>query len=87
MEESEERSSFLWQIISCSLIGLLIIVVCNFQTFSDRSFVCAFELITFYLKIRLDCKMYLPKHKKITRAINIFIQSAQQRQRDLEASE
>ena len=33
-EESEEKSSFLWLIISCSLIGLLIIAVRNFQTFS-----------------------------------------------------
>ena len=30
IEESEERSSFLWQIISCSIIGLLIIAVYYF---------------------------------------------------------
>ena len=35
----------MWQIISCSFIGLLIIAVHNFQSFSDRSFVSAFELI------------------------------------------
>ena len=40
----------MWQIISCSLIGLLIIAVRNFQRFSDRSFVSAFELI-FVLKL------------------------------------
>ena len=44
MEESEERSSFLWKIISCSLIDLLIIAVHNFQRFFDRSFVSVFEL-------------------------------------------
>ena len=49
IEESEESNSFLWQIISCSLIGLLIIAVRNFQGFSDRSFV-AFEVI-FILKL------------------------------------
>ena len=31
LEEREERSSFLWQIISGSLTGLLIIAVHNFQ--------------------------------------------------------
>ena len=41
------------QIVSCSLIDLLIIAVRNFQRFSDRSFVSAFELV-FILK----------KHKK-----------------------
>ena len=52
MEESEEMSSYLWQIMSCSLIviGLLIIAVRNLQRFSDRSFVSAFELI-FILKL------------------------------------
>ena len=45
LEESEERSSFLRQIISCSLTGQLIIAVLNFQRFFDRSFVSAFELI------------------------------------------
>ena len=54
IEESEERSSFLWQIISCSLIKSN--SVRNFQRFSNRSFVSAFELI-FILKIRLDCKL------------------------------
>ena len=49
-KKSEERSSFLWQILSCILIGLLIIDVSNFQRFSDRSFVSAFELI-FILKL------------------------------------
>ena len=32
------------------------------------------------VEIRLDCKMQLPKHKKTTTAINISLQSAQQRQ-------
>ena len=50
LEESEERSSFLWQIISCSLTGLLIIAVHNFQRFSDRNFFSAFELV-FILKL------------------------------------
>ena len=45
IEESEERSSFWWQIISCSLIGLLIIADRNFRRFSDCGFVSAFELI------------------------------------------
>ena len=49
MEESEERSAFLWDILSYSLIGLLIIAVRNFQRFFDRSFVGAFELV-FILK-------------------------------------
>ena len=50
IEENEEWSSFLWQIITCSLIGLLIIAVRYFQRFFDRSFVCSFELI-FILKL------------------------------------
>ena len=42
-----------------SLIGLLIIAVCNFQKFSDRSFgSSALRISTyFYLEIILDCKM------------------------------
>ena len=40
----------MWQIVSCSLRGLLVIAVRNFQAFSDRSFVSAFELI-FILKL------------------------------------
>ena len=44
-KESEEGSTFLRQIIRCSLIGLLIIAVRNFQRFSDRSFFNAFDLI------------------------------------------
>ena len=50
IEESEERSSFLREIISCSLKGLLIVAVRSFERFSDRSFVSAFELI-FILKL------------------------------------
>ena len=38
------------QLISCSLIDLLIIAVHDFQKFSDRSFVSVFELI-FNLKL------------------------------------
>ena len=34
---SGKRSSFLWQLISCSLIGLLIIANHNFQRFFDRN--------------------------------------------------
>ena len=49
LEESEERSSFLWE-ISCSLTGLLVIAVHNFQRFSDRNFFSAFERI-FILKL------------------------------------
>ena len=60
--------------------SLLIIAVRNFQKFSDRSFVSAFELIFVLKLVRLDCKMLLPKHKKTTIAINISLQSAQQRQ-------
>ena len=51
VEESEEKSAFLWQIISCSLTDLLIIAVHNFQKFSNRSFVSALELI---LILKLD---------------------------------
>ena len=36
---------FSWQIISCSLISLLIIAVRNFQRFSDRSFVTEYDPI------------------------------------------
>ena len=54
------------------------IAVHYFQRFSDRSLVSASEFI--YLEIRLDCKMKLPKHKKTTIAMNIPLQSAQQRQ-------
>ena len=39
------KGALLWQITSCSLIGLLIIALRNFQRFSDRSFVSAFEPI------------------------------------------
>ena len=49
-EKTNEGALFLWQIISCSLIGLFIIAVRNFQNFSDRGFVRAFELI-FILKL------------------------------------
>ena len=38
------------QLITCSLIGLLIIAVHNFQRFSDRSSVSAFKLV-FILKL------------------------------------
>ena len=48
--ESKKRNSFLRQIISCSLIGLLIIAVRNFLRFFDCSFVSAFEPI-FILKL------------------------------------
>ena len=50
IEESEEKSSFLWQIISCSLISPLIIAVRIFQKFFDCSFVSTFEPI-FILKL------------------------------------
>ena len=43
------------QIISCSLIGLLLIAVRDFQRFSNRSFVVHMNL--FYLEIRLDSKI------------------------------
>ena len=43
----------MWKIIICSLIGISIIAVHNFQRFSDRSFVSAFELI-FILKLEHD---------------------------------
>ena len=56
MEESEERSSFLWQIISRSLIGPLIIAVRDFQRFSDRIFFNALELI-FILKLDYTVKV------------------------------
>ena len=36
--------------VSCSLIGLLITTICNFQRLSDHSFVIAFEPI-FILKL------------------------------------
>ena len=36
----------MWQIISCSLRGLLIIAVRNFQRFSDCSVAGAFKLIS-----------------------------------------
>ena len=49
IEESEERS-FLRQMLCCSLIGLLIIALRNFQRFSDLSFVSAFEHV-FILKL------------------------------------
>ena len=45
-----KKESFLWQIVSYSLMGLLIIAVLNFQRFSDLNFVSAFELI-FILKL------------------------------------
>ena len=48
--EESEGALFLWQIISCSLIGLLIIAVRNFQRFSNRNFISAYELI-FVLKL------------------------------------
>ena len=38
------------QILICSLIGLLIIAIRDFQRFSDRSFVSAYEPI-FILKL------------------------------------
>ena len=52
VEESEERSSFFVANNKLrSLIGLLIIIaVRNFQRFSDRSFISAYELI-FVLKL------------------------------------
>ena len=78
IEESKENCSFLWQIISCSLRGLLIIVVHNFQRFSDRSFVSAFELI-FILKLDWTVKCNFQNTKKNTKAINISLQTAQQR--------
>ena len=63
IEESEQRSSFLWQIIRCSLIGLLIIAVRNFQRFSDRSFVYTFELI-FILKLDWTVKCHFQNTKR-----------------------
>ena len=62
IEKSEERSAFLSPIISCSLIGLLIIAVLNFLRFSDRSFVSAFEPI-FILKLDWTVKRYLQNTK------------------------
>ena len=76
MEESEEKSSFLWQIISYSLIGLLVIAVRNFRRFSDRSFVHAFELI-FILKLDDTIKCNLQNNKKTTIAINIFLEASE----------
>ena len=77
IEISEERSSFL-KIISCSLIGLLIIAVHNFQTFFDRSFVSEFELI-FILKL---CKTanVTSKTLKDHHSNKFSLQSAQQHQ-------
>ena len=63
MEESEERSSFLRQIITCSFIGVLIIADHNFQRFSDRSFVSAFELV-FILKLDYTVKRNFQNTKK-----------------------
>ena len=48
-EKNEERSFFVAN-YTCNFIGLLIIAVRNFQRFSDRSFVSAFEPI-FILKL------------------------------------
>ena len=59
MEKSAERISFLWQIIRCSRIDLLIIAVRNFQQFSDRSFVDAFEL-SFTLKLHYTVESNFP---------------------------
>ena len=64
IEEIEERSSFLWQIISCSLIGLLIIAVRSFQRFFDRSFVSAFEPI-FILKLDETVKCTYQNTKRL----------------------
>ena len=52
----------MWQIITCSLIGLLIVAVRNFQTFFDRSFVSAFELVSaqsFFTCSYLESNLYL----------------------------
>ena len=49
-EKAKKGDLYLWQITSCSLIGLLIIAVRNFQRFSDHSFVGALEPM-FILKL------------------------------------
>ena len=48
--KAKKGALFLRQLITCSLIGLLIIAVHNFQRFSDRSSVSAFKLV-FILKL------------------------------------
>ena len=63
----------MWQIISCNLICLLIIAFRNFQRFSVPI------AASLDLEITLDCKMKLPKRKKTTTAIDISLQSVQQR--------
>ena len=63
IEESKESSAFLWQIMSCSLIGLLIIAVRNLQRFSDLRFVSAFEL-TFILKLDKTVKCNFQNTKR-----------------------
>ena len=57
----------MWQITSCSLIGLLIIAVCNFQRFFYGSFVSAFELI-FILKLdqTVKCRARSTDRDKLT---------------------
>ena len=45
-KKSKQLNLFLWQILSCSLIGLLIIALRNLQKFSDRSFVSAYKPIS-----------------------------------------
>ena len=67
---------FLWQIISCSLISLLIIAVRNLERFSDRYFVTAYELIII-LKLDLTVKCNI-QNKRIIIAITFSLQSAQQ---------
>ena len=64
--------------MSCDLIGLLIIAVCSFQRFSDRSFVTASEVIVI-LKLEYTAK-YNFQNTKNTIAINISLLSTQQRQ-------
>ena len=61
--KSKERSSFLWQIITCSLINLLTIPVRNFQRFSDRSFVSGYEP-TFILKFDWTVKCNFQNTKR-----------------------
>ena len=53
----------MWQKLRCSLIGPLIIAVHNFQRFSDRSFVSAFELI-FVLKLHWTVKRNFQNTKR-----------------------
>ena len=58
---------------------LLIIVVRNFQRFSDRSFVSAFELISI-LKLDWTVKCNFQNTKRPPQQLNFSLQTAQQRQ-------